>query len=86
MLTRTLAREPTQKGIWVVAVAPGILRTPLNEEKWSKDGSLESYLSRIPTGRFAESRELGYLVAFLCSDKAFNIVGTTVDCTGEMCI
>jgi NAD(P)-dependent dehydrogenase (short-subunit alcohol dehydrogenase family) len=86
MLTRALARELTGKGVRVVGVAPGMVRTPINEDKWRKDGLLDSYLSRIPTGRFAEPRELGYLVAFLCSDKACNIVGTTVDCTGGMLI
>ena len=86
MLTRALARELTGKGIRVVGVAPGMVRTPINEDKWRKENLLDSYVSRIPAGRFAEPRELGYLVAFLCSDKAFNIVGTTVDCTGGMLI
>jgi len=86
MLTRALARELTGKGVRVVGVAPGMVRTPINEDKWRRDGLLDSYVSRIPAGRFAEARELGYLVAFLCSDKAFNIVGTTVDCTGGMLI
>jgi NAD(P)-dependent dehydrogenase (short-subunit alcohol dehydrogenase family) len=86
MLTRALARELTAKGVWVVGVAPGMVRTPINEDKWRKEGLLDSYVSRIPVGRFAEAREIGYLVAFLCSDKAFNIVGTTVDCTGGMLI
>jgi 3-oxoacyl-[acyl-carrier protein] reductase len=86
MLTRALARELTGKGVRVVGVAPGMVRTPINEEKWRKEGLLDAYVSRIPAGRFAEPRELGYLVAFLCSDKAFNVVGTTVDCTGGMLI
>jgi 3-oxoacyl-[acyl-carrier protein] reductase len=86
MLTRALARELTAKGVRVVGVAPGMVRTPINEDKWRKEGLLDSYVSRIPVGRFAEPREIGHLVAFLCSDKAFNIVGTTVDCTGGMLI
>jgi glucose 1-dehydrogenase len=86
MLTRALARELTGKGVRVVGVAPGMVRTPINEDKWRKEGMFDSYVSRIPVGRFAEPREIGQLVAFLCSDKAFNIVGTTVDCTGGMLI
>jgi NAD(P)-dependent dehydrogenase (short-subunit alcohol dehydrogenase family) len=86
MLTRALARELAAKGVRVVGVAPGMVRTPINEDKWRKEGLLDSYVSRIPVGRFAEPREIGQLVAFLCSDKAFNIVGTTVDCTGGMLI
>jgi NAD(P)-dependent dehydrogenase (short-subunit alcohol dehydrogenase family) len=86
MLTRSLARELTGKGVRVVGVAPGMVRTPINEDKWRKENLLDSYVSRIPVGRFAEPREIGYLVAFLCSDKSFNIVGTTVDCTGGMLI
>ncbi len=86
MLTRALARELTGKGVRVVGVAPGMVRTPINEDKWRREGLFDSYVSRIPVGRFAEPREIGHLVAFLCSDKAFNIVGTTVDCTGGMLI
>ena len=86
MLTRTFARELTSDRIRVVGIAPGMVRTPMNEDKWSQDGMTEYYMKRIPVGRLAEPVEIGHLVAFLASDKAANINGTTVDITGGMLI
>jgi NAD(P)-dependent dehydrogenase (short-subunit alcohol dehydrogenase family) len=86
MLTRVLARELSGKGIVVSGVAPGMVRTPLNEEKWAQPGMTEYYLKRLPLGRFAEPAEIGFLVAFLLSDKSDNINGAVVDCTGGMLI
>lgn len=86
MLTRTLARELSPHGIHVTGVAPGMVETPINRDKWEVEGAREAYEKRIPVGRFATAREIGYLVAFLVSDKAFNITGTTIDATGGMLI
>jgi len=86
MMTRSLAREISPFGIRVVGIAPGMVRTPLNEDKWNKDGLMEDYLTRIPVGRFAEPIEIGYLAAFLASDFARNITGTVIDSTGGMLI
>ncbi len=86
MMTRSLAREISSYGIRVVGIAPGMVRTPINEDKWNHDGLMDAYLERIPVGRFAEPIEIGYLAAFLASDKATNITGTTVDSTGGMLI
>lgn len=86
MLTRSLAREISSYGIRVVGIAPGMVRTPINEDKWAHEGLMDEYLKRIPVGRFAEPIEIGYLAAFLASDKATNITGTTLDSTGGMLI
>ena len=86
MLTRSLAREVSSYGIRVVALAPGMVRTPMNEEKWSQDGVEDYYIKRIPVGKLAEPVEIGYLVAFLASDKAANINGSVIDITGGMLI
>lgn len=86
MLTRTFARELASDRIRVIGIAPGMVRTPMNEDKWSQDGMTEYYMTRIPVGRLAEPVEIGHLVAFLASDKAANINGTTVDITGGMLI
>jgi len=86
MLTRTLARELSPHRIHVTGVAPGMVETPINRDKWEVDGAREKYEKRIPVGRFAQAREIGYLVAFLLSDKAFNITGTTIYATGRLLI
>jgi 3-oxoacyl-[acyl-carrier protein] reductase len=86
MLTKTLARELLPYGIRANAIAPGMVRTPINEDKWTDPELKKSYESRIPSGRFALPLEIGYTVAFLASEKSFNIMGTVIDCTGGMLI
>lgn len=86
LLTKALAREFSQYGIIVNGVAPGMVRTPLNEDKLSQKEILESYVARIPSGRVSTAREIGYAVAFLASDKADFINGTCIDVTGGMLI
>lgn len=86
LLTKALAREFSQYGIIVNGVTPGMVRTPINEDKLSKPEILASYVERIPSGRVSTAQEVGYTVAFLASNKADFINGTCVDVTGGMLI
>jgi NAD(P)-dependent dehydrogenase (short-subunit alcohol dehydrogenase family) len=86
MMTKTLARELLPHGIRANAIAPGMVRTPINEDKWADPELKKSYETRIPAGRFAQPVEIGYLVAFLASEKSFNVAGTVIDVTGGMLI
>jgi 3-oxoacyl-[acyl-carrier protein] reductase len=86
LLTKALAREFSKYGIIVNGAIPGMVRTPLNEDKLSKPEVLASYVERIPSGRISTAQEVGYTVAFLASSKADFINGTCVDVTGGMLI
>jgi len=86
MMTKTFQRELAEYGIRINAIAPGMVRTPINEDKWSDPELKKKYEARIPSGRFALPVEIGYTVAFLASEKSFNIMGTVVDVTGGMLI
>ena len=79
-------REFTAKGITINGVAPGMVRTPLNEDKLSRPHWLKYYEDRIPVGRISTAHEVAYVVAFLASEKARFIAGTIVDVTGGMLI
>ncbi len=85
MLTKVMAREISQYGINVVGIAPGMVRTPMNTKQLANGGE-EKYLKRIPVGRISEPKEVAYTVAFVASDKADFITGTTLDVTGGMLI
>jgi 3-oxoacyl-[acyl-carrier protein] reductase len=78
----SLAREVAQYGINVTAVAPGMMRTPMNKEALSERE--EEYVKRIPLGRISEPEEVAYAVVFLASEKADYITGATIDVTGGM--
>ncbi|OGO83526.1 MAG: 3-oxoacyl-ACP reductase [Clostridiales bacterium GWC2_40_7] len=80
--TVSLAREVAKYGINVTAVAPGMMRTPMNTKELEEREA--EYIKRIPLGRISDPREVAYTVAFLSSDKADYITGATVDVTGGM--
>lgn len=82
--TVSLAREVAQYGINVTAVAPGMMRTPMNAEQLSDPEKEKTYLSRIPLGRISEPEEVANAVLFLASNKADYITGATIDVTGGM--
>lgn len=74
-LTRQLGAEmaPTVR---VNAVAPGIVRTDMAKVLWEHH---EAELNeRIPLGRIGETVDIANAVAFLASDRASWITGTTV--------
>ncbi len=86
MMTKAFAREFAKRGITVNGVAPGMVRTPLNEDKLSQPEWMKYYEDRIPVGRVSTAREVANTIAFLASEKAMYITGTIVDVTGGMLI
>ncbi|CAN5195670.1 SDR family oxidoreductase [soil metagenome] len=80
---KTLARELGPKGITINSIAPGRIDTARIREVYP-DGPTESDLEAIPLGRMGTPREIGDLVAFLCSDRAAYITGTVLPVDGGL--
>ena len=74
-LTKQLALELAPK-VRVNAVAPGVVRTRLAEALWKDDEDRVAGL--IPLQRIGEPADIGGAVAFLASDRASWITGTTL--------
>jgi glucose 1-dehydrogenase len=86
MFTKTVAQEVATEGIRVVAIAPGAIRTPINADVWGNPQSLRDLDQKIAMARPGEPQEIGPVAAFLVSDLASYITGTTVAVDGGMLI
>ncbi len=82
-LTKSLALEFGRYNIRANIVCPGTVRTPLWNERASRNPEVLAQLERwYPLGRIVEPIEVVRAVAFLASDSASAITGAvlTVDC------
>ncbi|HYQ80544.1 MAG TPA: SDR family oxidoreductase, partial [Anaeromyxobacteraceae bacterium] len=84
MMTKTLAQEAAPFGVRVVALAPGAVRTPINRAVWSDPAGLSDLVAKIPLGRMGEPEEIARVAAFLVSDAASYLTGSTVFVDGAM--
>lgn len=77
MLTRDLSVELAPYGITVNNVAPGAIETPINTKLLNDAEKLAALLKNIPLGRLGQPRDVSGLVAFLASEDADYITGST---------
>ena len=81
--SKTLARELGPKGVTVNCIAPGRFDTERIREVYP-DGPTEADLASIPLRRLGTQREIGDLVAFLCSDRGGYVSGATIAVDGGL--
>jgi glucose 1-dehydrogenase len=77
MMMRNLAVELGPLGITINNVAPGAINTPINTALLNDKPKLDALLHNIPLGRLGTPEEVASLVAFLVSDQAGYITGST---------
>lgn len=80
-LTKQYAAELGEYGIRVNCVAPGPVRTKLAMAVHTQE-IIDAYHAAIPLNRYGGERELGEVIAFLCSDKASYVTGQVVAVDG----
>jgi glucose 1-dehydrogenase len=84
MLMKTLAQEWGAKRIRVVGVAPGAIKTAINQSVWGDPASYEALMKLIPYQRIGEAEDVAKTVAWLVSDEADYITGSTIYVDGGM--
>ena len=91
-MSKTLASQWAKYNITINNIAPGpiyterikeLSQTRAEREKITYEEALKSWLKDVPMKRFGEPEEIAYLAAFLASDKAGFITGTTIQIDGE---
>ena len=82
---KTLSREVAPDGITVNTVATGRFATERLASNYGSMEAAEAAAQRdVPAGRLGQPAEYGDLVAFLCSERAAYITGTTIPIDGGM--
>jgi 3-oxoacyl-[acyl-carrier protein] reductase len=88
-LSRVFADAYAARGVLVNAVTPGPVATPLwmgeggladqaaERQGLSRDEALEKQRAKIPLGRFGEPEEIAAVIAFLCSERASDVAGSS---------
>ncbi len=74
-LTKGMATDWARHGLTCNAIAPGYMRTPLNEALWSDPAFNEWLEKRTPAGRWGQVEELVGACVFLASDAASFVNG-----------
>lgn len=84
LLMKSLAQELAPSKIRVNSVAPGAIATPINQANRDTPEELENMLKLIPYGRIGEPDDVARAVAWLVSDQADYINGTSLVIDGGM--
>jgi len=80
LLTRSMALE-LAPSIRVNAICPGYVMTPMQQSEYTPE-MLRATDAKIPIGRHALPDEVAALFAFLASDEAAYLTGTTIPIDG----
>ncbi len=78
--TKALAQEGAKFGVTVNALAPGYIDTDMVAAV--PDEVLAKIVAKVPVGRLGDAHEIARGVAFLCSENAGFITGSTLSING----
>ena len=80
--SKALAKEVASRGITANVVAPGFIATDMTDVL--SEELKNNLLTQIPAGRLGEPKDIAKAVAFLASEDASYINGTTLHVNGGM--
>jgi NAD(P)-dependent dehydrogenase (short-subunit alcohol dehydrogenase family) len=90
-----MATEYAPENILVNTICLGLLKSMQHERRYEQqkqnrpdltlDGWYDELGKRVPVGRVGEAEEVGDLVAFLSSNRAAFITGTSINIDGGAC-
>ncbi|QEH18652.1 3-oxoacyl-ACP reductase FabG [Histophilus somni] len=80
--TKSLAKEVAARGVTVNVVAPGFIATDMTDVL--TDEQKANILTNVPAGRLGQPKDIAKAVAFLASEDASYITGTTLHVNGGM--
>ena len=84
LLMQTVARELAPIGVRCVNVAPGAIATPINRDVLGDAAAKQRVEEEIPLGHFGTAENIAAAVAWVASDEAVYVTGTTLVVDGGM--
>lgn len=84
LLMQTVARELAPVGVRCVNIAPGAIATPINDDVLADAAAKRSVEEEIPLGHFGTAEDIAAAVAWVASDQASYVTGTTLVVDGGM--
>ena len=84
LLMKSIAQEVAPYRIRVNSICPGAIRTNINREAWSTPEAYSNLMKLIPYKRIGEVDDIGRVAAWLASDQADYIHGTSIFVDGGM--
>jgi len=84
LMNKSIAQEVAPYRIRVNSVCPGAIRTPINRPAWETPEAYNKLMQLIPYNRIGEPIDIARTVAWLASDDADYITGTSLFVDGGM--
>lgn len=86
MMTRTLAVELRGTGVTINGIAPGAIKTPINEDLMEDEEKVRALLNQIPLARMGTPGDVASVAVFLASSEADYVTGATYVVDGGLAI
>jgi NAD(P)-dependent dehydrogenase (short-subunit alcohol dehydrogenase family) len=83
-LTKSAALEVAGTGVRVNVVAPGTTDTGMLTRFTSTDQNKAALVSTVPVKRLATSKEIAHVIAFVASENASYMTGSSIPVDGGM--
>ena len=84
LMMKSIAQEVAPFRIRVNSISPGAVRTPINTSAWETPEAYNELMKLIPYKRIGEVEDIGRAAAWLASDYADYINGTSIYIDGGM--
>jgi glucose 1-dehydrogenase len=84
MFMKSVAQEVGKDKIRINAIAPGAIKTRINQANWKTREAEQRLLELIPYQRLGEVRDVANVAVWLASDESDYVHGTTIFVDGGM--
>jgi enoyl-[acyl-carrier-protein] reductase (NADH) len=84
LMMKSIAQEVAPLRIRVNSIAPGAVRTPINTQAWNTPQAYSDLMQLVPYQRIGEPEDIGRAAAWIVSDYADYVTGTTLFVDGGM--